>query len=144
DNNGNSNNSGNIGVRCYRCQELGHYSKDLYLQKLSDTESVFANDYKKLIKQFEKNAFLDDINDLDDDEIEVVEEENNQNIDLSSSQLDLQKTIFCRAIRMVHESQLPKSDGENYFLDRMSPNEIYLLRYSEIKHLLLEGYVELI
>ncbi|CAJ0750959.1 8662_t:CDS:2 [Entrophospora sp. SA101] len=116
----------------------------VYLQKLSDTESVFANDYKKLIKQFEKNAFLDDINDLDDDEIEVVEEENNQNIDLSSSQLDLQKTIFCRAIRMVHESQLPKSDGENYFLDRMSPNEIYLLRYSEIKHLLLEGYVELI
>ncbi|CAJ0643741.1 11522_t:CDS:2 [Entrophospora sp. SA101] len=120
----------------------------VYLQKLSDTESVFANDYKKLIKQFEKNAFLDDINDLDDDEIEVVEEENNQNIgqynNLSSSQLDLQKTIFCRAIRMVHESQLPKSDGENYFLDRMSPNEIYLLRYSEIKHLLLEGYVELI
>ncbi|CAH1765773.1 13319_t:CDS:2 [Entrophospora sp. SA101] len=93
-----------------------------------------------------QNQYLltNDINDLDNDETEVVEEENNQDIDLLSSQLDLQKTIFCCAIRMVHESQLPKSDGENYFLDRMSPNEIYLLRYSEIKQLLLEGYVELI
>ncbi|CAJ0752605.1 12712_t:CDS:2 [Entrophospora sp. SA101] len=120
----------------------------VYLQRLSDAESVFANNYKKLIKQFEKDAFLDDINDIGDDEIERVEEENSieesEDIDLLSSQLDLQKTIFCRAIRMVHENQLPKSDGENYFLDRMSPNEIYLLRYSEIKQLLLEGYVELI
>ncbi|CAJ0645234.1 10471_t:CDS:2 [Entrophospora sp. SA101] len=97
-----------------------------------------------------QNQYLltNDINDLDNDETEVVEEENNQDIgqynNLLSSQLDLQKTIFCCAIRMVHESQLPKSDGENYFLDRMSPNEIYLLRYSEIKQLLLEGYVELI
>ncbi|CAJ0846291.1 10832_t:CDS:10, partial [Entrophospora sp. SA101] len=114
----------------------------VYLQRLSDAESVFANNYKKLIKQFEKDAFLDDINDIGDDEIERVEEENSieesEDIDLLSSQLDLQKTIFCRAIRMVHENQLPKSDGENYFLDRMSPNEIYLLRYSEIKQLLLE------
>ncbi|CAJ0752643.1 6050_t:CDS:2 [Entrophospora sp. SA101] len=89
-----------------------------------------------------QNQYLltNDINDLDNDETEVVEEENNQDIDLLSSQLDLQKTIFCCAIRMVHESQLPKSDGENYFLDRMSPNEIYLLRYSEIKQLLLEDF----
>nr|CAG8619248.1 15019_t:CDS:2 [Entrophospora candida] len=104
---------------------LSAYSAEQFMPNIPEMNTGSNQPLQGLIDQlFEKNAFLGDINDLDDDEIEVVEEENNQNIT---------KTIFCRAIRMVHESQLPKSDGENYFLDRMSPNEIYLLRYSEIK-----------
>nr|CAG8607246.1 15192_t:CDS:2 [Entrophospora candida] len=118
------------------------------LEEEEERKIASKTDYEKMesaLNNFRnaksESSYIDDINDLDNDEIEVVEEENNQDIgqynNLLSSQLDLQKTIFCCTIRTVHESQLPKSDGENYFLDRMSPNEIYLLGYSEIKQLLL-------
>ncbi|PRP86332.1 hypothetical protein PROFUN_05473 [Planoprotostelium fungivorum] len=112
-----------------------HHSKfvsdETYHQRLSPSEQKFAQSYTDLIKSHYRESFLQSL----PDRVNSGEE------DAMTARINLDEYVICRVLERIGQIELDDQTDE---FAELNENDVVLIRYRPIQHLLVEGKVELL